>query len=128
MKLSTLVNSKDALTSLTKQNLPIEIAWKLKKFIAKANEQIVAYESLRNEKIIGYGEEVMDGDKKTGNMRVKDENIEVFLKEMQVVLEKEIEIEIPEIKMDEILEYNKRLSKPAEINIQEMMVLDWLLV
>jgi hypothetical protein len=127
MKLETLVNSKDALTSLTKQNLPMELAWKIKKFITKANIEIMAFEEIKREKIISFGEPVMDGDKKTDKMKVKNENLKIYLEEMQDILNKEIEIDIPEIKIEDILEYNKRLSNPAEISVTEFMVLDWLI-
>lgn len=128
IKLSTLVNSQSALKNLIAQNLPIGMAWELKKFIGKINPEIVAFEQLKNEKIIAYGEDVIEGEKKTGAVRVKEENVPVYLEEVNEILQKEIDVDLPEIKMDEIIKYNEKLSKPAEMSIQDLMTLDWLIV
>ena len=96
MKLGTLVNSKEALTRLSKQNLPIEVSWKLSKFLKNAVIEISAFEVLRNNKILSYGEIVKDENgKDTDNTKVKTENEEVYRNEIMELLTKDIEIDIP---------------------------------
>ena len=128
MKLGTLVNSKEALTRLSKQNLPIEISWKLSKLLKNAVIEISAFEVLRNNKILSYGEIVKDENgKDTGNTKVKTENEEVYRNEIMELLTKDIEIDIPLIEMKEIIEYNKKLEKKIDMQVEDLLLLDWLL-
>jgi len=128
MKLGTLVNSKEALTRLSKQNLPIEVSWKLSKFLKNAVIEISAFEVLRNNKIIAYGEIVKDENgKDTDNTKVKTENEEVYRNEIMELLTKDIEIDIPLIEMKEIIEYNKKLEKKIDMKVEDLLLLDWLL-
>ena len=128
MKLGTLVNSKEALTRLSKQNLPIEVSWKLSKLLKNAVIEISAFEVLRNNKILSYGEIVKDENgKDTGNTKVKTENEEVYRNEIMELLTKDIEIDIPLIEMKEIIEYNKKLEKKIDMKVEDLLLLDWLL-
>ena len=128
MKLGTLVNSKEALTRLSKQNLPIEISWKLSKLLKNAVIEISAFEVIRNNKILSYGEIVKDENgKDTGNTKVKTENEEVYRNEIMELLTKDIEIDIPLIEMKEIIEYNKKLEKKIDMKVEDLLLLDWLL-
>ena len=128
MKLGTLVNSKEALTRLSKQNLPIEISWKLSKLLKNAVIEISAFEVIRNNKILSYGEIVKDENgKDTGNTKVKTENEEVYRNEIMELLTKDIEIDIPLIEMKEIIEYNKKLEKKIDMQVEDLLLLDWLL-
>jgi len=128
MKLGTLVNSKEALTRLSKQNLPIEVSWKLSKLLKNAVIEISAFEVLRNNKILSYGEIVKDENgKDTDNTKVKTENEEVYRNEIMELLTKDIEIDIPLIEMKEIIEYNKKLEKKIDMQVEDLLLLDWLL-
>ena len=128
MKLGTLVNSKEALTRLSKQNLPIEVSWKLSKLLKNAVIEISAFEVLRNNKILSYGEIVKDDNgKDTDNTKVKTENEEVYRNEIMELLTKDIEIDIPLIEMKEIIEYNKKLEKKIDMQVEDLLLLDWLL-
>lgn len=128
MKLGTLVNSKEALTRLSKQNLPIEVSWKLSKLLKNAVIEISAFEVLRNNKILSYGEIVKDENgKDTDNTKVKAENEEVYRNEIMELLTKDIEIDIPLIEMKEIIEYNKKLEKKIDMQVEDLLLLDWLL-
>ena len=128
MKLGTLVNSKEALTRLSKQNLPIEVSWKLSKLLKNAVIEISAFEVLRNNKILSYGEIVKDENgKDTDNTKVKTENEEVYRNEIMELLTKDIEIDIPLLEMKEIIEYNKKLEKKIDMQVEDLLLLDWLL-
>ena len=128
MKLGILVNSKEALTRLSKQNLPIETSWELSKFLKEALVEISSFESLRNNKIICYGEILKDEKgNDTDQTRVKKENEEIYKQEIIELLDKDIKIEIPLIEMKEIIEYNKKLEKKIDIQVEDLLVLSWLL-
>lgn len=128
MKLSVIINSKQSLESLAKQNLPIAINWELKMLLSKVNPEVLAFEQLRDTKIISYGEKVKDENgKETDMFQVKLENIEMFQKEMSEILKKEITVDVPEIHMKEIIEYNKNLKEPIQLSVNDLILLDWLI-
>jgi len=123
MKLSVILNSTKSVQNLLTQNLPIEMAWKIKTFVNKINPEIKSYEEIRTEKIKILGEEI---DK--GQFKVKNENIPVFLEEINELQEKEIEVIPPVIKMEELLEYSKKSNIPITISANDLLVLDWLII
>lgn len=133
MKLAMLIGSQNSISALVKENLPINVKWDLKLFISKISPELTAFEELKNAKILEYGEEVekeIDG-KMVKMTQVKQENMEVFTKEINELLEKEVDVIIPDIKIKEIIEYNKVLienkKQPIDLLISDLLVLDWLI-
>ena len=128
MKLGTLVNSKESLIKFSKQNLPIEISWELSKLLTKVLPETTSFETLKNNKIISYGETLKDKDgKDTDQVKVKPENEEIFRNEIIELLDKDIELEIPVIEMKDIIEYNKKLEKKIDLQVEDILILNWLL-
>lgn len=128
MKLGVLVNSKESLIKFSKQNLPIEISWELSKLLTKVLPETTSFETLKNNKIISYGETLKDKDgKDTDQVRVKPENEEIFRNEIIELLDKDIELEIPVIEMKDIIEYNKKLEKKIDMQVEDILILNWLL-
>lgn len=128
MKLGTLVNSKESLIKFSKQNLPIEISWELSKLLTKVLPETTSFETLKNNKIISYGETLKDKDgKDTDQVKVKPENEEIFRNEIIELLDKDIELEIPVIEMKDIIEYNKKLEKKIDMQVEDILILNWLL-
>jgi hypothetical protein len=128
MKLAVLVNSKDALSALVKQNLPIGIAWDMKMFISNIDSELRSYEEVRVSKIMAYGELVKDeSGNDTDQTQVKSENIEIFTKEINEILEKEIEIEVPVITISDLTAYSKKSKEPIFITTNDLILLDWLI-
>lgn len=128
MKLGVLVNSKESLIKFSKQNLPIEISWELSKLLTKVLPETTSFETLKNNKIISYGETLKDKDgKDTDQVKVKPENEEIFRNEIIELLDKDIELEIPVIEMKDIIEYNKKLEKKIDMQVEDILILNWLL-
>jgi predicted ATPase len=123
MKLSVLLNSSNAIQNLLKQNLPIEIAWKIKTFVNKINIELKSYDEIRTEKIKVLGEDIGEG-----RFQVKKENEEVFLDEIKELQEKEIEGIPPVISFRELIEYSKKYNMPITISTNDLLLLDWLIV
>jgi len=121
MKLGDLVNSKAALESLLKNPLNITVGWELKTFVKAINPELTSFEEVNNEKIKEFGEEVKDEEgKSTGKIKVKEENFEEFAKQVNELLNKELEIKVPQIKIGDI--------KEVSLTTAELMMLDWLIV
>lgn len=127
MKLKTLVESKTALEGLLKGSLPIDIAWDIKKFIKVINPELASYEEIRTQKVIEMGYECEDENKKKIH-KVKDENFGEFVKQINELLNKEVEVVIPQIKIDDIKKFKDVNGKNIEISIEHLMILDWLII
>jgi hypothetical protein len=130
MKLATLINSQSSLVALLKNSLPVDTAWSLKLFISKVSPELTAFEELKNSKILSYGEEVtkeVDG-KEQKMTQVKQENLEVFAKEINELLEKEIDVTVPVIKIGDLTAYSKKSKEPIFMNTNDLILLDWLIV
>jgi len=115
MKLRQIIESEKALSNLIQEKLPALAAMDLKVFILEINNDIKSFYEVRDEKIKEYGEDLGEG-----KFGIKDpEKIKEFAEEMEKLLEKEIEVTIPEIS-------NKDLTK-AEITTQDLITLNWLI-
>lgn len=128
MKLGTLVKQQRSINKIVKAKFTNRSSWKLSKLLKNAVIEISAFEVLRNNKILSYGEIVKDENgKDTDNTKVKTENEEVYRNEIMELLTKDIEIDIPLIEMKEIIEYNKKLEKKIDMQLEDLLLLDWLL-
>ncbi len=127
MKLGTLVNSKKALETLLKGSLPINIAWELKKLVKVVNPELSSYDEIREQKIIEMGEKFTDKEGKE-NYKVKDKNLPKFVTEIEELLDKDIDIKVPQIKIKDLIEHKDVNGKSIEITTGELIVLDWLII
>ena len=127
MKLQTLVLSKLALVKLDNSNLPIGISWNLKKLIKVVMPEINSFEELRTQKIIEMGEKYKDEQGKE-MAKLKPENEQEFVKVLSEILEKDVEVTVPTIKISELLAYKDVNGKGIEISSAELLLLDWLIV
>jgi len=126
MKLRTLINSKAALETLLKGSLPINIAWELKKFVKSVNPELSSYHEIREQKIIEMGEKYKEDGKEAH--RVKDKNMPEFIKLMNELLDKEIDIVIPQIKIKDLMDYKDVNGKGIDMTTGDLILLDWLIV
>jgi len=127
MKLRQLIESKEALGALLKNPLPIGIGWTLKQFLVKVNPELTAYEELRTKTVIEMGEPIMKDGKQTDAYSVKPENLKEYTKVINELLEKEIDVIIPVIKINELMEYKNIAGKGIEILAGDLLILDWLI-
>lgn len=126
MKLGQIINSKQALERLLQGVLPIDIAWEIKLFVNKLNPELISFEQIRAGKIKEYGEEVTEGEEK-GMLKVKKENIDLFVKEINELLDKEITFNIPEIKINRLKEFKNKDGEIISISVEDLELLNWLI-
>ena len=127
MKLGQLVNSKKALETLVKGSLPIHVAWEFRKLIKIIDPEFASFEEIKNQKIIELGEKEIKNKKETGNVKVKPENMDKYMDAINELFNKEIDIMIPKIKIEDLLEYKDVNGKGIEITTGELIQLDWLI-
>ena len=115
MKLQEIIASEQAISNLLKEKLPINAAFDLKMFVFSVDKELKAFYEIRDSKIQEYGEDIGGG-----QYQIKDESkIEEFKSELALMLDKDIDIPLPDIKR----EY---LAK-AEISTQDLITLNWLI-
>lgn len=120
MKLKYLVDGAEALGQLMQIKMPIVLSFKLSLFIKKINPAVEEFGKKRNELLAIHAEKILDKDKKeTGQMKFTDkEKAEEFTKEINLLLDTEVKVEVPEIKIEEF--------GNIEIEPKLLMNLDWL--
>lgn len=97
MKLGKLVQAQEPLAKLIQAKIPAEKAYELMLAIKKADAELKAFEETRTTKIKEYGET-----DEQGNTKVKDENIELFAKEINELAEKEVDVTFPKLTKEDL--------------------------
>jgi hypothetical protein len=116
MKLGVIVNSQRALENLSNCPLSISIAWELKKFIKAINPEYVSFEELRNQKVLQYGKKV-EGSQQ---WNVLPENNDAFQKDMAELLNKDIDVTIPQFKISDL--------GNVSLSASDLIMLDYLII
>ncbi len=125
MKLARLIDPEfqKSLSSLSKQQLPLKVAYKLRNVLKKVEEEINIYEDLRKEALNRYGKKKEDGTLETN----ESNNVLFSSKEEMISFLKEIgeltssEVEMPSISVDELGE-NIKLSAEDILNLDGFLV------
>lgn len=125
MKLARLIDPEfqKALVALTKQQLPLKAAYKLRNVVKKVEQEFSTYEELRKGALDKYGKKKEDGSLETNEANnvifsSKEEMIS-FIKELGDLTNEEVEI--PTISVDE-------LGEGVKISAEEITNLEGLLV
>lgn len=122
IKLETLVSQISSINRLISENkLPCTASYSISKVISKVNEELKLYEQVRNDKIKELGEEIeeeIDG-KFQKVIKVTADNQDIFNKEMFDLLNKEIKIDLPKLKINE-------LGQKFEVEPNFFLMFSWL--
>jgi hypothetical protein len=126
MKLKQLIDSfglpngiPGAITIIANQKLPAIGSYKIAMVIKNAQPSVDEFYKIHNEKVKEYGEEIIEKEKPTGRYNIKEENKEKFQKEIEELLEQEVNLTIPELKIKDF----DGLSLEPRYLVQ----LDWLI-
>ena len=112
LKLYDIVTAEGAIQELGKLKLPAKLGYKVAKNIRHINSELAEYNKMKNSLILEkYG--VSD---EKGNYQVTKENVPGFVKEVNELLETEVEIEIAPIELDDSI----------LLSVENISVLSWL--
>lgn len=98
MKLIDIIKSKEALDRLFTERLPIKVSFNLRKSLRKLNTILKDFEDTR----VSLIEKLGEIDASNGNYIVNKENIPEFNKEMDSLLESDIETEFNKISVNDL--------------------------
>lgn len=124
MKLARLVDERlhTALGKLSKEALPLKIAYKLKGIVKIVNEEYAKYDEVRKEALQRHGDKDEDGVLKTdanGNAELSKDGMQAFLLELSELAN--MEIDCPTIKISE-------LGDNICLTLQDVEMLDGIVV
>jgi hypothetical protein len=121
MKLKQLIESVPSIQELIKEPLPVKTSFKLSTFISKMNPEIEAFDKVKKDKIIEYkGERQKDENgREINTFKIPDENVEKFSKEIKELLEQEVDIDVPDINIEDLGD--------IKIKPEFLMGLNWLI-
>lgn len=120
MKLKDLINGLEALNNLAEQKLPILVSFNIGLFIKNIADTVKTYEEKRNELIKELGTVNKDAEgKETGKFDFTKENAVIFNEKINVILDAEIDVKVPEIKLSDLSD--------LKIEPKNLIQLSWLL-
>jgi len=114
LTIKQILNSKEILSKLANQKMSAASAYKVQRNISKLNPEFVHCEVTITSLINKYAEK-----NKLGEFIISEKNKEEYTKEITEFLNSEIEIDILQIKVDDI---------NFEFTPFEIMAIDWMLI
>lgn len=111
MKLGTIINALPSIDELVKLKMDAQKAFDIIRFIKSLDPEIKSFNELKDAKIRELGEE------KDGNITVKEENKQEYFKYLNELADKDIDIEAPKLKKEDI---------NGDIAISHLIALDFL--
>jgi len=99
LKLSDLVNAVQSLGIISKKDLPVKTSYALSKNIQKIDTELKAFNETRTKLFEKYGEKVKEDGKDL--TRIPKEKVEIFQKELNTILDQEVEIDLWMIDINE---------------------------
>lgn len=104
IKLQDIVENIEGLNDFSKMSLPAATAFKAARLLKRLNEEINIYQQTRTQVITKYAERNADGSFRQdgNNLIIPKDKIEVCNKELQDLLNTEIEVNIIPFKLEEL--------------------------
>lgn len=103
VKISDLLNSTETLQKLSQKDFKAKLAWSISRLLKAAETELQAFNDTRMTLIKKCGEKDANGELITdekGNCKILPEDIDSFSKELNELVESEVEINANKIKMD----------------------------
>lgn len=105
LKMGDLLNATDTLQKLSQQELKARLALQIARMLKEAEREIQNFNEIRMNLIKKYGEKDESGEIITddnGNCKIIPESVTVFSKELNELVEMEVEINANKIKLDDL--------------------------
>jgi hypothetical protein len=93
LTVANLKNAEPGLIKISNSALPINIAFRVSKVLKTIAQELAAFEESRLVLVKKYGVT----NEETGDVSVSEENMEVFFKEIDVLLQEEVELSFNKI-------------------------------
>ena len=125
MKLTNrkIVNDANLLGNLTHKQLPIKVSYAIAKNISKIEKELEIYNKERQKLIDKYCLKDEEGNliDENNQFKIADGNLEAWNKDMNELLDIEIDINIPKFSKDDLFNSNCNIT-PAELMLIDYMI------
>lgn len=126
MKLTNrkIVQDANFLGALTQKQLPIKISYAIAKNVSKIEKELDIYNKERQKLLDKYCIKNEEGKNKideNNQLKIADEHLETWNKDINELLDIDVDIDIHKFKIDDLLNSNVDLT-PAELMLIEYMI------
>lgn len=126
MKLTNrrIVNDSNFLGGLIHKQLPVKVSYAISKNISKIERELDIYNKERQKLLDKYcvkdekGENIID---ENNQLKIADEHLDTWNKEINELLDIEVDIYIHKFKLDDLLQCNLEVS-PADLSLIDYMI------
>lgn len=121
-----IVEDSNFLGALTQKQLPIKVSYALAKNISKIEVELKIYNDERQKLIDKYSIKDEDGKiviDENNQLKISEEHLEAWNKDINELLEIEVDIDIHKFKIDDLIYSNCEMT-PAEIMLIDYMIED----
>lgn len=119
VKISSLLNSTEALQKLASADLKAKLAWQVARLLKAAEAELQSFNETRMTLIKKYGEKDAEGELVTddkGNCKILPESINTFTAELNELIATEVEISVNKISINDLENIN---FTPSEMTLLE---------
>lgn len=125
VKISDLLNATDTLQQLSKKSLKARLAFSVAKLLKGAEQEIQSFNETRMNIIRKYGEKDENGELKTdesGNCKIEESSINEFSKELNDLIDTEVEISASKMRMEDL--ENLEFTPSEMVALEPFMEMD----
>ena len=119
-----IVNDSNFLESLMHRQFPVKISYAISKNISKLESDLKIYNSEREKIINKYCKKDEEGNlviDESNNYSIEEEYIDICNKELNELLDIEVDIDIHKFKLNDLLQCNLEVS-PADLSLIDYMI------
>ena len=119
-----IVNDSIFLASLMHRQFPVKISYAISKNISKLESDLKIYNSEREKIINKYCKKDEEGNlviDESNNYSIEEEYIDICNKELNELLDIEVDIDIHKYKLNDLLQCNLEVS-PADLSLIDYMI------
>ncbi|WP_337814794.1 hypothetical protein [Intestinibacter sp.] len=119
-----IVNDSNFLASLMHIQFPVKISYAISKNISKLESDLKIYNSEREKIINKYCKKDEEGNlviDESNNYSIEEEYIDICNKELNELLDIEVDIDIHKFKLNDLLQCNLEVS-PADLSLIDYMI------
>lgn len=128
MKLTNrrIVNDATFLNSLTNKQLPIRVSYAIAKNVSKIESELKVFNNERQKLLDKYCVKDEEGKNKideNNQLRIADEHLDAWSKDLEELLDIEVEIDIHKFNVNDLLNSNCEMT-PSELMLIDYMIED----
>ena len=119
-----IVNDSNFLASLMHRQFPVKISYAISRNISKLESDLKIYNSEREKIINKYCKKDEEGNlviDESNNYSIEEEYIDICNKELNELLDIEVDIDIHKFKLNDLLQCNLEVS-PADLSLIDYMI------